>query len=232
MIKCIAIDDELPALEVMRFYIEKIPELRLCGTFQNPIEGLKAVKEERATLVFLDIQMQELSGLDVKNILDDGVKVIFCTAHSEFAVEGFNLNAVDYLLKPISFERFSKAVAKVLAMENTTKNDDFIFVKTEQKGKFIKISFTELSHVEALGNYVIFHKSSDKTTAYITLKELENALPKNFMRIHKSYIVNLEKVISVENGFAVVQALSQTFRIPIGANYKDQFLENINRNLL
>lgn len=146
MIKCIVIDDEQAALEVMKIYIEKIPELRLCGTFQNPIEGLKAMREQQIKLVFLDIQMHEMSGLDVKNILDDGVKVIFCTAHSEFAVEGFNLNAVDYLLKPISFERFSKAVAKVLAMENASKKDDFIFVKTEQKGKFIKISFTELSH--------------------------------------------------------------------------------------
>ena len=177
-IKCIVIDDENPAIEVLKNYIQRIPELELVSCFNNPIEGLKEIKRQNIDLVFLDIQMDELSGIEVMNIIDEDVKVILCTAYSEFALEGFNLNAVDYLLKPINFERFSKSIDKLKKnyfFDNKIDNSesDYFFIKTEQKGKIIKIKFSEIDYIESLGNYVIFHLEEQKVTAYTSMKNLE-----------------------------------------------------------
>ncbi|WP_300670284.1 LytTR family DNA-binding domain-containing protein [Soonwooa sp.] len=235
--RCIAIDDEKPALEVMKNYIARIPELILVDVFTNPIEAMLAIKKQQIELVFLDIQMPELTGLELKQLIDDDIKVIFCTAYSEFAVEGFNVNAVDYLLKPISFDRFSKAVSKVLSVQNNKTeevSDDYIFVKTEQKGKIIKINFKEIDYIESLGNYVSFQTESDKVIAYYSLKELEELLPKaNFQRIHKSFIINTEKISMLENGFVILKnKANKTLKVPIGNSYKEYFLLKLKKKLI
>ena len=238
MIKCIVIDDEQPAIDIMKHYISKTPELDLVGTFNNPLVGMQEIKKKNADLVFLDIQMEEMTGLEVMNIINENVKVILCTAYPQFALEGFDLDAVDYLLKPISFDRFSKAVKKVLAtIPNSssinnldTLDEDHIFVKTEQKGKLIKIYFKDVDYIEAMGNYITFHQGKNKIVAYSTMKDLEDILPLHtFMRIHKSYIVALPKISMIENGFVV---LGNGHRISIGSNYKEVFMSKIKFRML
>ena len=238
MIKCIVIDDEQPAIDIMKHYISKTPELDLVGTFNNPLVGMQEIKKKNADLVFLDIQMEEMTGLEVMNIINENVKVILCTAYPQFALEGFDLDAVDYLLKPISFDRFSKAVKKVLAtIPNSssinnldTLDEDHIFVKTEQKGKLIKIYFKDVDYIEAMGNYITFHQGKNKIVSYSTMKDLEDILPLHtFMRIHKSYIVALPKISMIENGFVV---LGNGHRISIGSNYKEVFMSKMKFRML
>ena len=238
MIKCIVIDDEQPAIDIMKHYISKTPELDLVGTFNNPLVGMQEIKKKNADLVFLDIQMEEMTGLEVMNIINENVKVILCTAYPQFALEGFDLDAVDYLLKPISFDRFSKAVKKVLAtIPNSssinnldTLDEDHIFVKTVQKGKLIKIYFKDVDYIEAMGNYITFHQGKNKIVAYSTMKDLEDILPLHtFMRIHKSYIVALPKISMIENGFVV---LGNGHRISIGSNYKEVFMSKMKFRML
>ena len=238
MIKCIVIDDEQPAIDIMKHYISKTPELDLVGTFNNPLVGMQEIKKKNADLVFLDIQMEEMTGLEVMNIINENVKVILCTAYPQFALEGFDLDAVDYLLKPISFDRFSKAVKKVLAtIPNSssinnldTLDEDHIFVKTEQKGKLIKIYFKDVDYIEAMGNYITFHQGKNKIVAYSTMKDLEDILPLHtFMRIDKSYIVALPKISMIENGFVV---LGNGHRISIGSNYKEVFMSKMKFRML
>ena len=228
MIKCIVIDDEQPAIDIMKHYISKTPELDLVGTFNNPLVGMQEIKKKNADLVFLDIQMEEMTGLEVMNIINENVKVILCTAYPQFALEGFDLDAVDYLLKPISFDRFSKAVKKVLAtIPNSssinnldTLDEDHIFVKTEQKGKLIKIYFKDVDYIEAMGNYITFHQGKNKIVAYSTMKDLEDILPLHtFMRIHKSYIVNLQRITSVVGNKIFIENQA----INIGETYKNSF---------
>ncbi|EKB54133.1 LytR/AlgR family response regulator transcription factor [Bergeyella zoohelcum] len=235
MVKCIVIDDEQPAIDIMIHHIGKVPELQLIGTYLNPIEGLKAIKKEKPDLVFLDIQMNEMTGLEVMSILDDKVKVILCTAFSEYAVEGFNNDAVDYLLKPISFERFTKAIKKVVATLaqdniNLIQEKDYIYTKTEQKGKFIKIHFQDIDYVEAMGNYIAINRGKEKVMIYYTMRDIEQTLPRDlFMRIHKSYIVSLSSILMIENGFVV---LKNGAKISIGSNYKSDFMQRIKKDIL
>ena len=233
MIKCIVIDDEQPAIDIMKNYISKRPELDLVGTFTNPIIGMTEIKKKDVQLVFLDIQMKEMTGLDVMNVLHENVKIILCTAYSQYALDGFNLDAIDYLLKPISFDRFSKAVDKALAavpldfsLDNIQSLDDnHLFIRTEQKGKHKKIYFKDVDYIEAMGNYVAFHQAGNKILAYSTMKDLEEVLPRHtFMRVHKSYIISLPKISMVENGFIV---LNNGHRVSIGLSYKEAFMAKI-----
>lgn len=238
MIKCIVIDDEQPAIDIMKHYISKMPELQLVATFTNPLLGMQEIKKEGIQLVFLDIQMEEMSGLDVMNIINQDVKVILCTAFPEYAIEGFNLDAMDYLLKPISFDRFSKAVKKVQsalqsadgAAKVEAVEEDHIFVKTEQKGKLIKIYFKDIDFIEAMGNYITFNHAKNKIVAYSSIKNLELVLPTHtFMRIRKSYIISLPKISMIENGFVV---LTNGQRISIGSNYKEAFMAKMKYKIL
>lgn len=231
MLKCIVIDDEQPAIDIMKHHINKVSELELVGTFTNPIEAIQFIKNHRVDLLFLDIQMNEMTGIDVMNIVDENIKIILCTAFSEYAIDGFNNNAVDYLLKPISFERFTKAIKKV--MPNVSKEDkeqDYIYIKTEQKGKFIKVYYDEIDYVEAMGNYISIHKGKEKVLAYSTMKDMENVLPSNlFMRVHKSYIISMDKISMIENGFVLLKSGA---KISVGTNYKDCLMQKIKQNLL
>lgn len=233
MLKCVVIDDEQPSIDIMKHHINKVSELELIGTFTNPIEGIKFIRNNHTDILFLDIQMNEMTGIDVMNILDENVKVILCTAFSEYAVEGFNNNAIDYLLKPISFERFTKSVKKItsnLSKDNEYKEQDYIYIKTEQKGKFIKIYYQEIDYVEAMGNYISISKGKEKIIAYSTMRDMENILPSNlFMRIHKSYIISMEKISMIENGFVLLRS---GVKISIGTNYKNNLMQKIKQNLL
>ena len=232
-IKCIIIDDEQHAIDVLEHYILKQHDLQLVGTFTNPLEGLKSVKKLQADLVFLDIQMDEMSGLEIASLLQDNVKIIFSTAFPQYAVEGFELDAVDYLVKPVSFERFYKAIEKVRKSQTNLSSDknlpNYLLVKTEQKGKLIKINFGEIDYIESLGNYVTFHCADRNITAYATLRDLENYLPKHlFIRIHKSHIVQLAKICAIENGFVQINTLSGFLKLSIGNTYKEELKQKLN----
>lgn len=238
MIKCVIIDDEQLAINVIEMYVKKMPNLQLVGTATNPLIGIELVQQHKADLVFLDIQMDEMGGIDVMKVLGSTVKVVFCTAFSEFAVQSYELDAVDYLMKPVAFSRFVKAVQRVsnaiLSQSATMPDaipDDYIFVKAEQKGKMIKINVDDIDFVEAMGNYVAFHRGKEKIMAYLTMKDLEERLPaSHFMRVHKSFIVALKAISSVENGELLLH--DSQARVPLSATYKQGFMDKMRSKLM
>lgn len=238
MIKCIIIDDEQPAINVLENYIKRVPYLQLVGTATNPIQGIELINSTKPELVFLDIQMDEMSGIDVMKVLTDNVKVIFCTAFSEFAVTSYELNAVDYLMKPIPFDRFATAIKKVsplnitsLVNEPVITSNDYIFVKTEQKGKMVKIDLDDIDFIEAMNNYIAFYRGKSKTLVYSTMKEIEGHLPRSkFLRIHKSYIIAINKISSLDNNCIILK--NRTEQIPISLTYKTAFMQVLTNKVL
>lgn len=236
MIKCVIIDDEQPAIKVLEIYISRIPGLQVVGTATNPLKGLQIIKEQHPDVVFLDIQMEEMSGLEVMKIINTTTKVVFCTAFPEFAVDSYDLEAVDYLMKPIKFERFVKAVQKVAVSisappPGTLGNEipnDYIFVPSENKGKRVMIYFDDIDYVESLRNYAAFYRGTEKTMALFSMKELEETLPASkFVRVHKSFLVAIKKIKAMEGGEIVIK--STNARIPLSPNYKEEFLRRVNK---
>lgn len=239
MIKCVILDDEQEAINILKIYVEKLPQLSLIGCSTNPVEAIELIQKNQVDLVFLDIEMDEMSGIDVMNVITPKVKVIFCTAYSEFAIKSYELDAVDYLLKPIAFNRFVKAVHRatnlilkeIYTAEPEYIPNDYVFIRTEQKGKMLKINLDEIDYIEGMKNYVAFHKGKDKIIAYLTMKEIEDRLPKNyFMRIHKSYIIALNHIKTVEGNTILMN--SRPERIPISETYKEVFMEKMRNRIL
>jgi DNA-binding LytR/AlgR family response regulator len=243
MINTIIVDDEPLALDVLETYIEKIPELRLVKKCENAFEANEALKHNDIDLMFLDIQMPQLTGIDFLKTLIDPPLVIFTTAYSNYAIEGFELNALDYLLKPISLERFMKAANKAVEqielrrketaghVEFTGGGDDFIFVKADKK--FVKVKFSEVLYIEGLKDYVIIRTEKGRVITLQTMKSLEDKLPvKLFRRIHRSYIVNIDKVEAILGNMVEVIEKGQAKHIPIGKNYRDELLDLVNENKL
>ncbi len=237
MLKCVIIDDEPPAIDVIAGYISKIPTLELAGTATNAVDGLELIRRCKADVVFLDIQMDEVNGIDVVKSIGHETKVIFCTAYSEFAVASYEVEAVDYIVKPVPFSRFIKAIqrlsnsvpaAQVAGVQNPV---DYIFIKTEQKGKMVKIDLDDIDYIEGMNNYIAFHRGKEKILAYSTMKEVEDRLPKNlFMRVHKSYIVALKQIATVENSQLLMKNRAE--KIPLGSNYKDLFMQRMQSHFL
>ncbi|MDI9311218.1 MAG: LytTR family DNA-binding domain-containing protein [Limnohabitans sp.] len=232
--RCYIIDDELPAIRIIEKHIAQIPDLILVGKATNPLAAIEEIKKITPDVVFLDISMDEMNGLEVASFISKNTKVVFCTAYSEFALNSYDFEAVDYLVKPIGFARFLKAIDKVKKLQNIEpQNDnifkhDYVFVKTEQRGKLIKINFDELDYVEAMSNYIAYHCGAKKTLCYQTLKDAEDKLPANtFIRVHKSYIVAIKQIIAIENNEISLKNVST--KIPIGINYKELFLKKMNK---
>ena len=243
MLKCIAIDDEPLALRQITGYISKIPYLELSATFNNAIDAQQRLTEEPADLIFADINMPDLNGVDFVRALPDRPMVIFTTAYSEYAVEGFKLDAVDYLLKPFSFADFSRSAAKAnslyelrqnrrsepqeTASEATPRDKEYISVKADYKVSLVRIA--EIIYLESEGEYVRMHLADGSTiTTLFRLKNMETALPaESFMRVHRSYIVNLRCI----KGYVRSRVfLSDTEYVPIGENYKESFQRYIDAN--
>lgn len=232
MIRCIVVDDERPAINVLENYISRINELKLLKSFTNPLEAIEFINEGKVDLVFLDINMDELSGIGVMNIIGDKTKVIFCTAFSEFAVESYELNAVDYLMKPIAFSRFQKAVNRLKFQEREVKDvpNDYIFVKADQKGKMVRIDIKDIQFIEARSNYVAIHKMNQFTLVYSSLKDIEDYLhDSNFIRVHKSFLVAESKIEMVEANMIRLKNCSKT--IPISKTYKDDLFKKLEKRL-
>lgn len=239
----IIVDDEPLAREVLETYISKFPGLHLLATCQNAIEAFEALNTQKIDLMFLDIQMPQISGIDFLKTLSQPPKVIFTTAFSNYALDGYELNVVDYLLKPIAFDRFVKAINKAMELlkkpqnhssletvaleEEADDKPDYIFVKADKK--LIKVKFEDIFYIEGLKDYVILHTPTGRIVTLQTMKSLEEKLPTDiFMRVHRSYIVNLNKIDVMEGNMLEVNKKT----IPVGKNYKDELLNVINKNRL
>ena len=242
MINCIIVDDEQHAIDILVHYVKQTPYLSLVATTTNPIEALQLVAVQKIDLVFLDIQMPELSGMDFIKAVNGKVKIILTTAYSEFALEGYDLDVVDYLLKPIRLPRFLTAVQKAVNQINTSQavienssqeaaEDDYIFVKTESKGKLLKINLSDIDYIESMKNYVAIHRGGQKTLVYTSMKELEERLPRRqFIRVHKSFIIPIAGITGIEGN--LLRLKNVTAEILIGENYKAELMEIIRGKMI
>lgn len=231
MIRCLIVDDEQGAVDILRQFVEKTPFLQLVASTTNPVEALRIVATQPVDLVFLDIHMPQLSGLEVMPLLTGKCQVILTTAYSEFALKGFELEALDYLLKPIAFERFLRAAQKALkaqAPPAALPPDDYIFVKTESKGRMRKVAFGEIVYVEGLKNYVSICTEQERIITLLNIKDLQERLPPaQFMRVHKSYIVSLTKIKALDGNLILFQDGKAS--APLGETYRRGFFEALQR---
>ena len=231
-IKCIIVDDEPTAREILESFVSKIDQLDLLKSCANAMEAFNIINSEAIDLIFLDINMPEVSGLSLASSISKKTKIIFTTAYREYAVEGFNLQAVDYLLKPISFERFLQAIQKLFAISitkpeskiipETTPKEDFIFVRADRK--MIKINFQDILYIESLSDYIKIYTLEETLVTRETIKNIEAKLPtSSFFRIHRSYIVAIQKISAYTNEFVEVNNKA----LPISRSYKDSILEKL-----
>ncbi|WP_404984675.1 LytR/AlgR family response regulator transcription factor [Chryseobacterium sp. M5] len=223
-IKCIIVDDEPLAVSLLGSYVEKIPFLELVFSTENPIEALEFIQKNDADLVFLDIQMPELTGINFMKIVGDKMKYILTTAYSEYALEGYEHNVVDYLLKPISFDRYSKSVMKAQERFPVTEASEAGHFFVKSSGQQHRINFDEILYVESIKDYVNIKTETQEYIVLDTLKSLENQLPANFTRIHKSFILNLDKVKSLSSKKVI---LISEHEISVGEMYKSNLLEKL-----
>ena len=231
-IRCVVVDDEPMAREILASYVAKIPNLELVKSCKNAMEAFEIANSEKIDIFFLDINMPEISGLSLAKSINQKSKIIFTTAYREYAIDGFNLQAVDYLLKPISFDRFLQAIHKYFdglpalqvqhKVEKNTLKSDFIFVRSDRK--MLKINFDEVLYIESLSDYVKIHLEAKTITTRETISNIERKLPtKNFLRIHRSYIVNLTKAVSYTNELVEIGKNA----IPISRTYKENVLKKL-----
>ncbi len=239
MINCIIVDDEQHAIDILVHYVNQTPHLNLAGTTTNPIEALQMVSSQKIDLVFLDIQMPELSGMDFIKAINGKTKVILTTAYSEFALQSYELDVIDYLLKPVRLPRFlsavQKAVKEITEFESAsplqTEGGDYIFVKTESKGKLLKINLDDIDYIEGMKNYVAFYRAGQKTLVYTSMKEIEERLPhKQFIRVHKSFIIPIARITGIEGNLLRLQNISA--EIMIGDSYKADLMEIIRNKMI
>ncbi|MCB0659388.1 MAG: response regulator transcription factor [Saprospiraceae bacterium] len=234
MIQCIIIDDEPLALDILENYIQRLPNLNLIGRCENAIQANEIIQNHKVDLMFLDIQMPGLTGIEFLKALKNPPLVIFTTAHADFAVQGFELDAIDYLLKPISMERFLRAVNKATekihaqqpASEKKEEDEDFFFVKADKK--LIRINYEDILYIEGLKDYVIIRLETGRVITLQTMKSLEDRLPEQtFRRVHRSYIVNITKITAVQGNAVELMENGKVKSMPIGKNYKDELIEKI-----
>lgn len=243
MVRCIAIDDEPMALRQIKSYIERTEQLELVAVCRSAMEAQEVLKTATADLLFVDINMPDMNGLEFVRSIDSGHYIVFTTAHPEFALEGFKLNAIDYLLKPFSYEEFMKATQKVISLvdlverchaaesaiaqnEAEAADKEVISVKADYKTQLVKVA--DIVYLESAGEYVRLHiEGSSTITTLFRLKNMETTLPADgFLRVHRSYIVNLKRIASYTKGRIF---LDNGEYIPLGENYKERFLEHFNK---
>jgi DNA-binding LytR/AlgR family response regulator len=239
MIRVIIVDDEPLALDVLETYIEKTPDLTLVRSCANALEARDALQNEQIDLMFLDIQMPQITGIDFLKSLNNPPLVIFTTAYPNYAVEGFELDALDYLLKPISFDRFLKAVNRAVeqiklhkqAEAEMVAGEDYFFVKADKK--LVKVNHADILYIEGLKDYVIIRLEASRVITLQTMKSLEDKLPQQkFRRIHRSFIVNIDKIHAIIGNMVEVMEKGQARHLPIGKNYRDELQELIDKSRL
>jgi DNA-binding LytR/AlgR family response regulator len=237
-LNCVVIDDEPLAQECITKYVERIEYLQLRGTGCDPIELTQILNREKIDLIFLDIQMPLMNGIDYLKVTNNLPMVIITTAYPTFALDGFSLDVVDYLLKPITFDRFFKAVNKAndyhklvkkhAGDSNASSRDcEFFFIKCDTK--YERIYFNDILYVQALQNYVTIHTEKGRYITHLSLRNVEENLNQDhFIKIHKSYVVSVSKIDSIENNDVLIQSI----RIPVGRNYRENLLDRtLKKNL-
>ena len=229
----IIVDDEYLAQKLLQDYVSKMESLQLVATCSNAIEAMNALKDHQVDIMFLDIQMPDLTGLELVKSLEHKPAIIFTTAYSEYAVDAFNLSVVDYLLKPFDFPRFIQSINKAIgaempqvkeekAQDTISQANDFITVKADYK--LYKINYDDLLFIEGQHEYVTFHTTQRRITALYALKDLEELLPKErFVRVHKSYIVSFKHIQDLDKSDVTVAGN----KIPVGASYRDDLLARL-----
>jgi two-component system response regulator LytT len=235
-LKCVVIDDEPLAVDAIVRLIELTPFLTLEQKFTHPVNAFEFLSANRIDLLFIDIQMPDLSGIELVRKLEYTPEVIFTTAHDKYAAEGFKVNAIDYLLKPVDFPEFLKAAEKakkwILAKNEivSIKSDkEFLFIKSEYK--IIRIDLKTIKYIEGMSEYVRIHRDNAKSImSLLSLRSLEDQLPEDqFMRVHKSYIVNLEKITEIESNLIIC---GDDITIPVSKLYRDKFQEYLSKNFM
>ena len=232
MIRCLAIDDEPLALQQIAAYIGKVPFLELAAQCQSALEAQQFLQQDTVDAIFCDINMPDLNGMDFIKTLTAPPLVVFTTAYAEYAVEGFKVNAVDYLLKPFGLQDFQRAanrLAERLELRSERIEDDTIFLKTEYR--IVKVSISDIRYVEAMSEYLkVYLESEPKPIiTLLSMKKMEERLPSYFMRIHRSYIINLTKIQEVNKNRVIMD--SDTY-LPIGDMYKDSFQQYLDTKFL
>ena len=245
--KVIIVDDEPLALDVIETYVSRMPNLQLVAKCNNAFEANEALKNNDIDLMFLDIQMPQLTGIEFLKTLKKPPMVIFTTAYQQYAIEGFELNAIDYLLKPISMDRFMKAVNKATEQYElhhqeaktaanteggaTEDKPDYIFVKADKKLQRVK--FSEILYIEGLKDYVIIRTETGRIISLQTMKSLEDKLPvAQFVRVHRSFIVGMDKIHAIVGNMVEVIEKGLPKHLPIGKNYRDELLEMVEKHKL
>jgi len=237
MMTIVAIDDEPLALKLITGYIEETPDLSLLRNFTNPLKASVFLKENIVDIVMLDIQMPELNGIEFTRQMNRGPKVIFTTAYKNYAIEGFKLEVVDYLVKPFSYQDFLKAIKRAeklinlekRSLENIESNNEFLFLRSDYKIR--RLNLNDIQYIEGLNDYVRIHAASSREPiqSQVTLKTIESKLPAGkFMRIHRSFIVNLQKVETIDRGRIVFGKVY----IPVGDKFKEKFEDYLRKNFL
>jgi DNA-binding LytR/AlgR family response regulator len=233
-VRCIIVDDEPLAIEILESYVAKVEQLHLLSTFRNAVSAFTYLQQNSVDLIFLDIQMPKLSGIDFLKTLKHPPKVIFTTAFRDYALQGFELEIVDYLLKPIPFERFLKAVAKVLhqpsAVSPSSKqeaiSDNYVYFKVDKK--MIKTKMADVLYIESIKDYVKVKTPEREIVTQQKISYLEESLPREqFLRIHRSFIVNLEKI----DAYSATDVEIGKHSIPIGRNYKNDVMKILAKNI-
>jgi two-component system, LytTR family, response regulator len=238
MINCIVVDDEKHAIAILSKFIQDTPYLFLVATTTDVLEVPELIKKHNAELLFLDIHMPKITGLQFLKIYEGKIKVILTTAYPQYAIDGYEFSAViDYLLKPVSYDRFLKSTEKALNLANkesiTSKNEDydFIFVKTEHKGKIQKINFNDIVYIEGLKNYVtICTAKGERIVTYMGIGDIEESLPSQlFIRVHRSYIVAISCIEAMDGNEIIMKNAP---RIPTAGKFKDNFIETFQKNII
>ncbi|MBT1696769.1 LytTR family DNA-binding domain-containing protein [Fulvivirgaceae bacterium PWU4] len=231
--KCIIVDDEPLAIEILEAYVAKVEQLELAGTFRNAVSAFTFLQQHTVDLIFLDIQMPKLSGIDFLKTLRNPPKVIFTTAFRDYAIEGFDLEVADYLLKPIPFERFLKAVAKVLhqpaasaSQPQAKVDEDYVYFKVDKK--MVKTRMADILYIESIKDYVKVRTPEREIITQQKISYLEESLPREqFIRIHRSFIVNREKI----DAYSATDVEIGKFHVPIGRNYKNDVMKVLGKNV-
>ncbi|MDH6354452.1 two-component system LytT family response regulator [Dysgonomonas sp. PH5-45] len=233
-LKCVIIDDEPLAIDLLKSYVNQTPTLDLVGAFENPLEATELLRTGGVNILFLDINMPQISGMEFSKTIDSNIKVIFTTAYDQYALEGFRLNALDYLLKPVSYSEFLQAVNKALEwfrlLETSESvagsNNTSIFIKSGYRME--KLDFDNILYIENQKDYVKFHLEDEKepVSSLMSMQSLEEKLPSSrFMRVHRSFIVNLDKIKTIERNCIV---FGKEY-IPVSDSYKERFMDFLNK---
>jgi len=236
--KCIIVDDEPHAIKILEAYISEVPDLELAETFTDPMLVSPFLQKNNIDIVFLDVNMPKLSGIGLLSLMKSSNKkpfVVLNSAYLEYAVEGFENEAMDYLLKPFSFERFLKAIQKIRTTKEymgsaiTSRNDDFIFIKVDTKNKTVKVNLSEIIYIEGLGNFISIFTPKERLITSVSMQNVEKTLPKNqFMRVHKSYIISTSRINKIDGNRIYINDFSGV--IPLGDSYKTKFADFLLKN--